>query len=506
MGAQAFRSRGMAELMPRPSVADASRRSSLHVEPFSVIPRSGIVAQGMSEIDESAITGSVFPVVKHPGDSVHAGSRNGAAPLYITPQDKEPQAEPDRDRPETGNLFDRLFGPFLRFWMRKLTICALAAFLAGVTWMVMQRHQLSPLGIFYLLIGLLPPGLFLVWPVQWFVARRWLARQGMVCRNAFRLARLRYKAGIVFGRAGTLSLGQLRVVSLQPAGATVAAELITLAASAYQTIEDVWGKAILAFGISHRIRLRPSEEVLVEPGAGLWATIGGQRIAIGRRDWIEGQGIDTTLLADAIAEHERLGRLMLIAAIVAPEPECLGVLAFADPPKAGAVELLRLCKRSGIETILIAGPSEKATTVLAGLLGVDRVIDAARALAELDAQAVIAVGRSNDRALLTRVEDAIAIGDAAVAQNPDTAFGSRREDPRHVLDFIILSQTLARRLPLALLIVWMTGWPVAATGLGLIRLPFAAIAICLGAGIVIAILQALLLQLLGSLANDGTDD
>ena len=41
------------------------------------------------------------------------------------------------------------------------------------------------------------------------------------------------------------------------------------------------------------------------------------------------EGIDTTLLADAIAEHERLGRLMLIAAIVAPEPECLGVLAFA---------------------------------------------------------------------------------------------------------------------------------------------------------------------------------
>ena len=504
----------MSDVMPvTPAVASANG-SPLRIEPLCVIARSGQVVQGSSEVDEAPVTGSVLPVLKRPGDRVLAGSRNGAAPLEISPEADQPRITDQAHGPKgqqatdhsAAGLLDRFFGPFLRFWLRKLLICALAGILAGLTWMIMQGRPISASGVFCLLIGLLPPGLLFVWPSQWLVARQWLKQHGMICRDPAQLMRLRYAAGFLFGRAGTLSHGQLRIVSLQPAGKASPADFVTLAASAYQTVEDIWGRAILAFGISHRIRLRPSEDVVVEPGAGLSATVDGRRVIVGRQHWVEQHGIDTTLLAGAIQEHARLGRQMLIAAIMSPEPDCLGVLALADPPKPGAVDLVRLCKSSGIETILIADPAEKAATVLSGLLGVDRVVDPAAALTDLDPKRIVAIGRSNDRKLLARFERSIAFGDATVVQNPDLAFGLRREDPRHVLDFVILSQALARRLPLALLVVWLTGWPVAAAGLGLIRMPPQLVAICIGAGIVIAILQALLLRLLGSLVNDEAED
>jgi cation transport ATPase len=506
----------MSDMMSVTPAVVSANGSSLRIEPLSIIARSGQVVQGSSEVDENPVTGSVLPVLKAPGDRVLAGSRNGAGPLEISPDADQfqiadqAQAYVPRERQAEGNSVDgllaRFFGPFLRFWIRKLLICAVAGILAGLTWMIMQSRPASPSGVFCLLVGLLPPGLLFVWPSQWLVARQWLRRHGMICRDPAQLVRLRYAAGFLFGRSGTLSQGQLRIVSLQPAGNTAPADFVTLVASAHQTVEDIWGRAILAFGISHRIRLRPFEDVVVEPGAGLSATVDGRRVIVGRQHWVEQHGIDTTLLAEAIQEHTRLGRQMLVAAVISPQPTCLGILALADPPKRGAVDLIRLCKGSGIETILIADPGEKATTVLSGLLGVDRVVDPAAPMTELDPERIVAIGRSNDHKLLTHFERSIAFGDAAIAQNPATVFGLRREDPRHILDFVILSQTLARRLPISLFVVWMTGWPVAAAGLGLIWMPPQLVAICIGAGIVIAILQALLLRLLGSLVNDEAED
>jgi len=472
--------------------------STRRIEPFAIIPQSGQIVQGRAEIDESAVTGIVLPVLRQAGDRVLAGSRNGAALLEMAVDTGTPPPLATQ-RPAASKT--DLFGPFLHLWIRKLLACAVAGILAGLVWLLWRGQSITLQNICYLVIGLLPPGLLAVWPSQRFAAQGWLQRHGMVCRDFGQLERLRRIGRIVFGRAGTLSHGQLRIVSLQPAPDIKPADFVTLAASAHQLVEDVWGRAILAFGISHRVRLRPAEDVTVEPGEGLSAMVDGQTVLVGRRSWLERQGIDVAPLEAVLQEYLRLGRQVLFAGVATPEPRCLGVFALADPPKAGAGELVKTCKQSGIETLLIGSADPVATATLAGLLGVSRVIDDA-ASGQLDSRSTVAVGRTNDRAILAHYERSIAIGDATVTQLPDAIFGSRREDPRHVLDFIVLAQTLARRLPLALLIVWMTGWPIAAAGLGLIPLPPQFAALCLGAGIVIAIFQAQLLRLVGSLAND----
>ncbi|MET1028670.1 MAG: HAD family hydrolase [Dongiaceae bacterium] len=478
-----------------PRVSSAPTR---RVEPFALIPQSGRILQGRAEIDESAVTGSVLPALRQAGDQVLAGSRNGAALLEIA-VDPEPPFPSEAQRAagsKTG-----LFGPFLRFWIRKLLACAVAGILAGLVWMVWRGQSVTLQNVFYLVIGLLSPGLLLVWPSQRVAAEGWLRRHGMVCRDFDQLERLRRIGRIVFGRAGTVSRGQLRVVSLQPAPGVKPAEFVTLAASAHQLVEDVWGRAILAFGISHRVRLRPAEDVVVEPGEGLSASVDGQTVLVGRSSWLERHGIDVSPLESVLQEYLRLGRQVLFAGADAPAPRCLGILALADPPKPGAVELVKTCKQSGIETLLIGGVDSVATATLAGLLGVSRVIDEATG-GQLERHSTVAVGRSNDRAMLAQYEKSVAIGDAAVTQIPAAVFGSRREDPRHVLDFIMLAQTLARRLPLGLLLVWVTGWPIAAAGLGLIPLPLEWAGLCLSVGIVIALFQAQLLRLVGTLAND----
>lgn len=479
----------------------------LSVEPLAIIPQAGEVVRGRSEVDEAAVTGLVLPVLKGPGDSVLAGSRNGAETLEIAVQENANQEAADREAAGKAGEVARagLFGPFLHPWSRRLVAVGVAAILAGLIWLVWTGRPITPLGVLYLVIGVFPPGLLLVWPSQRFALQSWLRRHGLVCRDLAQLRLLRRSRRFIFGQAGSLSQGQLRVVSLQPAPDVKPGDFITLAASAHQMVEDVWGRAILAFAISHRIRLRPSEKVLVTPGAGLSAVIDGRTVLVGRRTWLEEQGIDVSILDTAIQEHLRLGRQILLVGVAAPEPVCLGVIALADPPKAGAQDLVKTLKQSGVETLLVAGGDPVATATLSGLLGVDRSVDAVEA-SRFDTRGTVAVGRRNDRALLTRYERSIAIGDVAVTHVPETIFGIRREDPRHVLDFIMLAQTLQRRLPLTLLLVWLTGWPVASAGLGLITMTPQLAAYCLCIGIVMAVFLAQLLRLVGSLANDEVEN
>jgi Cu+-exporting ATPase len=310
---------------------------------------------------------------------------------------------------------------------------------------------------------------------------------------------------IIFGRSGTLSQGHLRIVSLQASPAATPGELVVLAASAHQDVEDIWGKAFLAFGISHRVHLRPVEKVQVEPGQGLSALVDDKTVLVGQPSWLEQYGVTIEGLDEPIQEHRRLGRQMLFVGIAAPEPRCLGVIAFADPPRAGTSQLIRTCKQSGFETVLAGDIAQTATATLAGLAGVKNVVPEGD-IGKFDKETTLVIARTSDIQLLARYDNAVALGETALQRLPSVPFGIQRNDTRHVLDFIVLAQVMSRRLPLTLLLVWITGWPLVADGLGLLAIPPMLRLACLAAGVLIALVQSQLLRLVDSLANDEHED
>jgi high-affinity K+ transport system ATPase subunit B len=477
-------------------------RGVVEIADFALITRDGIVGQGCAEVDESAVTGNVRPVLKGVGARLLAGSRNGAGRLVMVP-DEAPSSLPEAPRPQTPS-YD-LAGPFLQRFARRLLLVDLAAMAAAIVWLTSHGHSLTIQGLALVAIGLLPPGLLLVWPAQRLALYQWTRTHRIYCRSFDNLHDLLKIRRLVFGRHGTLSKGRLHIVSLQPAPGSTPAELMVLAASAHQTIEDIWGRAFLAFGISHRIHLRPVEKVTVEPGLGVMATIHESEVVVGQPEWLRQLGIAIDGLDEPIAEHHRLGRQMLFVGVVKPEPRCLGVIAFADPPRSGTGQLIKTCKQSGLETILVGDTSDPATATLAGLCSVGRVVPESESGNFDDADTVV-VARSSEIGLLERYDNAVALGEIAMRKVPMAKFGIQRDDTRHVLDFIVLAQILARRLPLTLALVWISGWPLIVDGLGLFVFPTEVRFGCLIAGILIAIVQPQLLRLVDSLANDEHED
>lgn len=494
-----------ARVEPRPLPPGA-----LSIAPYAVIGSDGILQDGLSEVDEAPVTGDVVPIVKRPGDRLHAGSRNGAGSLIMIP---DPARPPTLGAPalagfapaDSVEAVGDVIGPFLVKLFRRIVWVDMAAVAAAAVWLTLHPDLASIDGCALILVGLMSPGLFLVWPLQRLALRGWLKAQRLHCRNLDRLRDLLSVRRLVFGRSGTLSQGRLRIVSLQPAPGATPAELVTLAISAYQNIEDAWGRAFLAFGLTHRVHLRPVENVQVEPGRGLSAAVADKTVVVGRADWLEEHGIAIAGLDAPVDEYRRLGRQLLFAGIAGTEPRCLGVFALADPPRAGTSLLIRTCKQSGLETCLIGDPADIPTATLAGLTGVGRLVPAT-ASGDFDDANTLVVGRSSDVALLRRYANAVALGQNALQTMPQISFGIRREDTRHVLDFIILAQAVARRLPVTFLLVWVSGWPLAAEGFGLISLTPLLRFACLGGGIVIALVQSQLLRLIDSLANDEHED
>jgi len=475
---------------------------AVRIGPFAPVGSDGTVQDGRSEVDEAAVTGAVLPVLKQPGDRLLAGSRNGAGPLVMIPDPERPLGPP---LPDSVAASGDLIGPFLATLFRRLILIDLAAAAAAAVWFVLHPALASLDGWALILLGLMSPALFFVWPLQRLALRGWLNAQRLQCRNLDRLHDLLLVRRLVFGRSGTLSQGRLRIVSLQPAPDTAPAELVVLAISAYQNVEDVWGRAFLAFGLTHRVHLRPVENVRVEAGQGLSAVVGGKTIVVGPPDWLHEHGIPIVGLDAPVDEYRRLGRELLFVGIAAMEPRCLGVFALADPPRAGTSLLIRTCKQSGLETCLVGEAADTPTATLAGLTGVGRLVPAAEC-GNFDDATTMAIGRSSDIALLQRYDNAVALGQTALRALPQISFGIGREDTRHVLDFIILAQAMARRLPLTFLLVWISGWPLVAEGFGLLELTPLLRFACLGSGIVIALVQSQLLRLIDSLANDEHED
>lgn len=476
--------------------------TAVRIDEFAIINRNGTVQDGRSDVDESAVTGEVRPVLKEPGMQLLAGSRNGAGRLTMSPA-LEMAAVPMIQGQQAPSV--DLAGPFLRRLFRRLLLIDVAVFAAAMLWLTSHGRILTLDGIALIALGLMPPGLFLVWPMQKLGLRWWMATHRLYCPNFDRLRDLLQIRRIVFGRYGTLSKGRLHIVSLQPGPGATPAELVVLGASAHQTVEDAWGRAFLAFGISHRVHLKPVEKVVVEPGEGLVATIDGKLVIVGRAEWLHLHGIGIDGLDEAINEHHRLGRETLFVGIAGAEPRCLGVIAFADPPRAGTGLLMRTCKQSGLETVFIGDIKDPATATLAGLCSVNRVIPDSES-GNFDDATTLAVARTSSIGLLERYDNAVAMGETTLRKMPNVPFGIRRDDIRHVLDFVVLGQLLARRLPVTLILVWMSGWPLIVNGLGLFSFPLEVRLGCLVAGILIAIVQSQLLRLVDSLANDEHED
>jgi P-type Cu+ transporter len=348
----------------------------LRVRPGEAIPVDGSVLEGASAIDESMVTGEAMPVRKSAGGEVIGGTINGTGSLIMRAERVGSDtmlagivrlvAQAQRSRAPIQRIADRVSSWFVP----AVVIAAIAAF---VVWMwVGPPPQLAHalLAAVSVLIIACPCALGLATPMAIMVGVGRGATAGVLIRNAEALERLEKIDTLVLDKTGTLTEGRPRVTAVVPAPGLDEATVLAAAAGLERSSEHPLAGAIAAFANERGLALQPVEGFRSVTGKGVMGTVGEHAIAVGNAALLQSLDISGVALEPDAATLRREGASTVLVAI---DGRPAGVIAVADPVKAGTPAALARLRREGIRIVMVTGDHRATAETIARQLGITEV-------------------------------------------------------------------------------------------------------------------------------------
>ena len=389
------------------------------VRPGEHIPVDGVVLEGGSAVDESALTGESIPVDKGPGDLVSAATANRSGFLRCRAsrvgedttlaQIVQMVSDAAATKAPIAKVADKVSGVFVP------VVIAIAA-VTTVVWLLTGQTVGYALarGISVLVISC-PCALGLATPVAIMVGSGVGAKHGILFKTAASLERTGKTEIVALDKTGTITVGAPRVTDLCPAPGFTPQQLLQLACSLEQKSEHPLAQAIT---IRAQADALPTEEVTdfeILPGNGLRAqyrgrpALGGNAAFIGKFASLDDK---TTCLAAQLAEQ---GKTPLFFAL---DGKLAGLIAVADVIKDDSPDAIRQLQNMGIRVVMLTGDNKRTAQAIGKQAGVDEVIAGVlpdgkqAAIRDLMRQGQVAmVGDGiNDAPALTQAEACIAIG------------------------------------------------------------------------------------------------
>ncbi len=393
------------------------------VRPGGSVPVDGIVTQGASSVDESALTGESIPVDKGPGDTVISASINksGVLTLRATRVGEDTTLaqmirlvdEAASSKAPIAKLADRVAGVFVPVVMAIALIAALAWFFAT------QSVEMALTSGVAVLVISCPCALGLATPVAIMVGTGKGAEQGILVRSAEGLEHLRSVTTVVLDKTGTVTQGKPKVTDLYPLGHTTAEELLCVAASLEKPSEHPLGAAVVEEAGERGIPLCAVEGFQAVHGKGVRGTIQGSSFLAGNAAMLADAGVglgQDAMIADQLA---RQGKTPLF---FVQDGELIGIIAVADTVKPSSKVAVEGFQRLGLKVVMLTGDDRRTAQAIGKEVGISQVIsevlptDKERQVAALQAQGekVAMVGDGvNDAPALARADVGIAIGAGA---------------------------------------------------------------------------------------------
>lgn len=316
------------------------RGDTIRVRPGDNIPADGEIVNGESTVNQANITGESLPVDKRAGDEVFSGTSNltGAMEVRVTKAGSDTTLgrvqqlilDAEKTRIPLMRLIDKYAG-----WYTP-TVCMLAA----VVWFFSDDKNVGVHKAITMLIIACPCALVLATPTAMVAALSCAARLGIMIKNVVQLEYARSLTAVVFDKTGTLTTGELSVTQMKPAPGVDGADLLFAAASAEQLSKHPAALAMVSVAKRAKVRLGQAQGFREVIGRGVSATVGDDRVLVGRAGWLAEQGVDMALTKDPeYAEPE--GVSMLYAA---QNSKCLGWIGLEDrtrPEARAAIDELR---------------------------------------------------------------------------------------------------------------------------------------------------------------------
>jgi Cu+-exporting ATPase len=360
------------------------------VKPGARIPVDGVVVEGRSAVDVSALTGETLPVDKGPGDEVLAGSLNQFGALTIDAQRVaentvagrvvEMTARALKDKAPLERTADRLARFFLPVVLGLAALTFIAAYLHfGGGWFRFSGRlsfgdafEKSLIPAVTVLVVACPCALILATPAAIIAALGRLAGTGVLLKGGSSLERLAEVKAFAFDKTGTLTEGRLEIGDVLGLGGVPADEVLRIAASAEQRSEHLFAKLILREAGGRQLTLDSVEDFQAHPGAGVSGRTAGGRVLVGTRRLLEEQQVAITPEATALLEQLDGGGQSGL--LVAREGIILGAIGARDRVRAEAAEVLQELRRLGIGDIaLLTGDRRAAAAPVGAALGITQI-------------------------------------------------------------------------------------------------------------------------------------
>ena len=400
-------------------IAQVKKGDLFVVRPGENIPVDGLVLEGSSAVNESALTGESIPVDKAVGDKVSAATTNQSGFLRCEAtrvgedttlaQIIKMVSDAAATKAPIAKIADTVSGFFVP------AVISIAV-VTTIVWLLLG-HELGyalARGISVLVISC-PCALGLATPVAIMVGNGLGAKNGILFKTAASLEAAGRTQIVALDKTGTITEGAPRVTDLLPAEGVSETELLTLAAALESRSEHPLAKAVLADAEAKAITSPEVTDFAALPGNGLAAKLDGMGIYAGNAAFIQTK---LTLPAALAQQAEKLASEGKTPLFFGGAGRLLGVIAVADTIKEDSPEAIRQLQNMGIRVVMLTGDNQRTADAIGRQAGVDEVIagvlpDGKEAvIRQLQASGKVAmVGDGiNDAPALTRADTGIAIG------------------------------------------------------------------------------------------------
>ena len=391
------------------------------VKPGESIPVDGVVEEGASAVNESALTGESIPVDKAPGDQVSAATINQSGYLRCRAlrvgedttlsQIIKMVGDAAATKAPIAKIADKVAGVFVP------TVITIAVITTAVWLFLGQSFSFSlARGISVLVISC-PCALGLATPVAIMVGSGLGARNGILFKTAVSLEQAGKIRVVALDKTGTITSGQPQVTDVLPAPGVTEDQLMDAALALEARSEHPLARAILAKGQEEGRTPAETEDFTALPGNGLTAKLGGQTLVGGSLRFLSEQ---TDVSAETQRQAEDLARGGKTPLLFARDGALLGMIAVADAIKPDSPRAVAQLREMGVHVVMLTGDNERTAQAIGAQAGVDEVIagvlpggkeETIRALQQRGPVAMVGDG-VNDAPALTR-DVGIAIGAGA---------------------------------------------------------------------------------------------
>lgn len=472
----------------------------LEVRPGDSIPADGIIVEGISSVDESALSGEYMPLAKHQGDSVTAGTLNVESPLRIR---VDAVGEKTRlsaivqlleraqsDKPRLGRLADQVAQYFL------LTVLSAAVVVGGLWWWTVNGETAFWI-VLAMLVATCPCALSLATPTALTTATGSLQKLGLLITRGHVLEGLTRINTVVLDKTGTLTEGRMTLERVEPFPGQDADQVLSLARMLESRSEHPIARA---FGRASE----QAETVVSHPGRGLEGQCNGVLLRIGKPDYVaELSGQTPPALPD------QPGQWLLLGGSEGP----LAWFVLNDRVRHDAAQLIDSLRSRGLRVILLSGDYPRVVDEMAQRLGIPEAVGNASPADKLAYVQQLQAGGArllmlgdgvNDVPVLASADISIAMGEASdlAKTSADAVLLSSR------LGVLLRALDIARQTRHVMLqnLSWAAGYnvvilPLAA--LGMVTPAWAAIG--MSASSLLVVLNALRLTRIRPLPTAGPD-